>query len=93
VPATTASRTRADRLRERIAARYRDAAIRRLRSEGASIRTIATELDWSVGTVHRVLTTYVFWVRPAATSVSRRRGGGPSFSASLLLRCTPCAGV
>jgi DNA-binding NarL/FixJ family response regulator len=43
------------RPKRRIDTRNRDAAIRRLRSEGASIRTIAAELDWSVGTVHRVL--------------------------------------
>jgi DNA-binding NarL/FixJ family response regulator len=43
------------RPKRRIDTRNRDDAIRRLRAEGASIRTIATELDWSVGTVHRVL--------------------------------------
>jgi DNA-binding NarL/FixJ family response regulator len=43
------------RPKRRLDTRNRDDAIRRLRTEGASIRTIAAELDWSVGTVHRVL--------------------------------------
>lgn len=45
------------RPKRRINTRNRDDAIRRLRSEGASMRTSARKLDWSVGTIHRVLKT------------------------------------